>query len=73
MSIRRGLSFADCEIDLVEDYDKNGGSKYAKQCMRFFKIFKDKVVLLDNHASISHKTSINVNSEQKKNIKSLIK
>jgi len=73
MSIRRGLSFADSEIDLVEDYDNNGGSKYAKQCMKFFKMFKDKVVLVNNHASLYQKSSINVQYEQKKSIKSLIK
>jgi hypothetical protein len=72
MSWRRSLSFSEHEKDLKDDYDSNGGSKYAKECMKFFKNFKDKVFIVPDGLSINHKPRV-IGNEQKKNIKSLIK
>jgi hypothetical protein len=72
VSWRRSLSFATDEEDLKDDYDSNGGSKYAKECMKFFKNFKDKVFIVPDGLSIGYKPRV-VNNEHKKSIKSLIK
>ncbi len=56
MSWRRSLSFANDEEDLKNDYDNNGGSRYAKDAMRFFKKYIDKICIVNDN--VNSNTSI---------------
>lgn len=44
MSVRRSLSFAEDEKDLVDYFDTNGKSDIAKEAMKFYKENKDNVL-----------------------------
>lgn len=72
MSNRRSLSFDSDEDDLLKEFDFNGKSKFAKEAMKFFIRFRDKIFILPDGLSINHKPKV-IDIEQKKNIKSLIK
>jgi hypothetical protein len=64
MSYRRSLSFADDEQMLVAEYDSNGGSRFAKEAMRFFLRYRDKIMLLPDGLSLASKP---IFSDSKKN------
>lgn len=69
MSWRRSLSFAENEKDLLEDYDRNGGSKYAKYCMRFVKKFENKFFIIPDGLNITHMSKPVKNEVKSKMIK----
>lgn len=72
MSWRRSLSFDSDEDELLIEFDSNGKSKFAKEAMKFFIKFKDRVAIVPDGLSLNHRPKV-VNSEHKKTIKSLIK
>jgi len=72
MSWRRSLSFDSDEDELLVEFDSNGKSKFAKEAMKFFIKFKDRVAILPDGLSLNHRPKV-VNNEHKKTIKSLIK
>jgi hypothetical protein len=61
MSWRRSLSFAEDELELVNHFDNNGKSDFAKEAMKFFLRFKDKLYLIPDGLSINqiHKPTKN--------------
>jgi hypothetical protein len=44
MSVRRSLSFADDEKELLKYFDENGKSDIAKEAMRYYKDNKEKPI-----------------------------
>jgi hypothetical protein len=58
MSVRKSISFADDEDDLLQYFIDNGQSKIAKTALQFYKDNKDKIIpeylvnLLTNIGSI---------------------
>lgn len=69
MSDRRSISFDSDESEILKEFDNNGKSRFAKEAMRFFIKFRDKVFIVPDGMSNRHIVDI----EKKKNIKSLIK
>lgn len=69
MSNRRSLSFDSDESELLQEFDNNGKSRFAKEAMKFFIKFRDKVFIIPDGMSNRHIIDV----EKKKNIKSLIK
>lgn len=49
MSYRRSLSFADNEEYLLQEFDNNGKSTFAKEAMKFFLRYRDKMVISTNN------------------------
>lgn len=47
---------------LVKEYDDNGGSRFAKEAMRFFIKYRDKMMLLPDGLSFTHKPIVNANT-----------
>lgn len=62
MSWRRSLSFSSDEEDLKDDYDNNGGSKYAKESMKFFKKYKDKIIIVNDNVNLGFNPALNFNT-----------
>jgi hypothetical protein len=54
LSWRRSLSFAEDELELVNHFDSNGKSDFAKEAMKFFLRFRDRMFLLPDGLSINH-------------------
>jgi hypothetical protein len=52
LSWRRSLSFAEDELELVNHFDSNGKSDFAKEAMKFFLKFKDKLYIIPDGLSI---------------------
>lgn len=73
MSYRRGLSFASSEKHLVDYYDNNGKSDFAKEAMKFFIRFKDKVFIGDGSGSGNARESKMVEAEVRSKMSKLIK
>jgi hypothetical protein len=74
MSFRRSLSFADDEHMLVKEYDDNGGSRFAKEAMRFFIRYRDKMMLLPDGLSLAQRpqlpnTNVDIKSKALKQLK----
>lgn len=44
MSYRRPLSFRNDEKYLLDEFDSNGGSKFAKEAMRYYIKYRNKVL-----------------------------
>jgi hypothetical protein len=72
MSWRRSLSFADGEEHLLNEFDKNGKSDFAKEAIKFFIKFRDRVFIVPDGMSIQNQSKI-PNPIQKTNIKKFIK
>jgi hypothetical protein len=53
LSWRRSLSFSEDEKELVNHFDSNGKSDFAKEAMKFFLRFKDKLYIIPDGFSIS--------------------
>lgn len=71
MSNRRSLSFDSDEDELLKEFDTNGKSKFAKEAIKFFIRFRDKLFIVPDGLSINqHKSFIN---QEQKSIKKLIK
>jgi hypothetical protein len=45
MSVRKSISFADDEIELLDYFETNGQSKIAKTALQFYKENKDKIFI----------------------------
>jgi len=71
MSWRRSLSFAEDEEELVGHFDNNGKSDFAKEAMKFFLRFRDKLYVIPDGLSIGH-ISKPVKSEVKNKMIKLI-
>jgi hypothetical protein len=54
MSFRRSLSFAEDEEDLVNHFDSNGKSDFAKEAMKFFLRFRDKLYVIPDGFGIGN-------------------
>lgn len=52
MSFRRSISFADYEEDLVKHYDKNGKSDFAKEAMKFYLRYRNKIAILPDSINL---------------------
>jgi hypothetical protein len=59
LSWRRSLSFAEDELELVNHFDNNGKSDFAKEAMKFFLRFKDKLYIIPDGLSISGISKVN--------------
>jgi hypothetical protein len=53
MSWRRSLSFSEDERELVNHFDNNGKSDFAKEAMKFFLKFKDKLYIIPDGFSVN--------------------
>lgn len=69
MSWRRSLSFAEDEKDLVNHFDSNGKSDFAKEAMKFFLRFKDKLYIIPDEFSIGKVNRIVKDETKNKMIK----
>jgi hypothetical protein len=74
MSWRRSLSFAEGEEHLLNEFDSKGKSDFAKEAIKFFIKFKDRVFIVSDGLSINHNSKINqINTISKNNVKKFIK
>jgi hypothetical protein len=71
MSWRRSLSFSTDEEDLKNHFDTGGRSDFAKEAMKFFIKFRDKVFIVPDGMSFNH--SPKTAQIPKNNIKKFIK
>ena len=44
MSYRRSVSFSECEKELLREFDTNGKSDFAKEAMKYYLKYKDKII-----------------------------
>lgn len=73
MSWRRSLSFAEGEEHLLNEFDAKGKSDFAKEAMKFFIKFKDRVFIVPDGMSINNQNQHKVNQTNKLNVKKFIK
>jgi hypothetical protein len=71
MSWRRSLSFADGEEHLLNEFDNNGKSDFAKEAIKFFIKFRDRVFIIPDGVSIQNQPKNPKMS--KNNVKKFIK
>lgn len=68
MSYRRSLSFAKHEVDILEFFDANGKSDIAKESMKFYMRYRDKITILpDGFGFIKRQENIKTNDKNKIN------
>jgi hypothetical protein len=53
LSWRRSLSFSEDELELVNHFDNSGKSDFAKEAMKFFLRFRDKVCIISDGFSVN--------------------
>jgi hypothetical protein len=74
LSYRRSLSFAEHEEVLVNYYDNNGKSDFAKEAMKFYLRYKDRITILPENVFINSNQQIqNKDTILENKIKKLIK
>jgi hypothetical protein len=67
MSYRRSLSFAEYEEDLVNHYDNNGKSDFAKEAMKFYLRYKDRITILPEDISFIKRQELQPNNNMLEN------
>jgi hypothetical protein len=74
LSWRRSLSFSEDELELVNHFDNNGKSDFAKEAIKFFLRFRDKLYIIPDGLSVGSigKVNRNVKDETKNKMIKLI-